>query len=419
MGIATARARRSLEVGAVLVALACGSGGESSGPIRVGVLHSLSGTMAISEKAVVDAVLMAVDEINREGGVLGRPLEAVVVDGRSDGEVFAREAERLIVEEKVDVVFGCWTSASRRSVRPILEEHDHLLFYPVQYEGLERSPNVVYTGETPNQQIVPALRWSLSNGSRRFFLVGSDYVFPHAANAIIREYLAQWRGEVVGEEYVALGSSDVEAVVKQIAEARPDVILNTINGDTNLAFYRALRAAGIGSEQIPTIGFSVAETELLALDPALLEGDYTVRSYFQSLESAANQRFVRAFQSRYGSDRVTSAPLEAAYLGVYLWSRAAEKAGATAPSSVRAAVRGMAILAPEGAVYVDANQHLWRFPAIGRVRGDGQIEVVWVSRAPVRPEPYPPQRSAEAWDRFLLGLYEGWGGRWVAPLGPR
>lgn len=416
MGIASARVRRSLAMTGVFLALACGAGGGSSGAIRVGVLHSLSGTMAISETAVVDAVLMAVDEINREGGVLGRPLEAVVVDGRSDADVFSAEAERLIVEEKVDVVFGCWTSASRRSVKPVFEEHDHLLFYPVQYEGLEQSPNIVYTGEVPNQQIVPAVRWSLANMGRRFFLVGSDYVFPHAANAIIREYLAQWRGEVVGEEYVALGDGDVEAVVRRIVETRPDVILNTINGDTNLAFYRTLRAAGIESEEIPTIAFSVAEAELQALDPALLEGDYTVWSYFQSFESAANQRFVRAFQSRYGSDRVTSAPLEAAYLGVYLWARAAEKAGATDPASVRAAVRGMTILAPEGALYVDANQHLWRFPAIGRVRGDGQIDVIWVARAPVRPEPYPPQRSPEAWDRFLLGLYEGWGGRWVAPV---
>jgi urea transport system substrate-binding protein len=339
----------------------------------------------------------------------------VIVDGRSEPAVFAQEAERLIVEEKVDVVFGCWTSASRRAARPVFEAHDHLLFYPVQYEGLEQSPNVVYTGEAPNQQIVPALRWSLSNFGSRVFLVGSDYVFPHAANAIIRGYLAQWRGRVVGEAYVPLGSDEVASAVAEIVEVQPDVILNTINGDTNLAFYRALRAAGIESEEIPTIAFSISESELRTLDPRALAGDYTVWSYYQSLPGAANQRFVRDFKARYGEDRVTSAPLEAAYLGVHLWARAAEQAGATDPRSVRAAVRGIAMLAPQGAVYVDANQHLWRLPAIGRVREDGQMDVVWRSRAPVRPEPYPPQRSREAWDRFLLDLYQGWGGSWVAP----
>src|SRR5262249_51211479 len=270
-------------------------------PIKVGVLHSRTGTMAISERPVIDATLLAIEEVNEKGGVLGRPIEAVIEDGQSDNATFAARAEKLITQDKVATVFGCWTSASRKTVLPVFEKHDHLLFYPVQYEGLEQSPNVVYTGAAPNQQIIPALKWCLTFlKKRKFFLVGSDYVFPRAANAILRDQARALGADIVGEEYLVLGSSDVGDIVRKIGAARPDAILNTINGDSNTAFFRALRAAGVTPDRIPTISFSISEEELSGLSTKDLIGDYAAWNYFQSVERPQNQAFVKRFQDRYG-----------------------------------------------------------------------------------------------------------------------
>ena len=385
-------------------------------PIRVGVLHSLSGTMSISETAVVDATLLAVEELNEQGGVLGRRVEAVVADGHSDWPTFAREAERLIVQEKVSVVFGCWTSASRKTVKPIFEKHGHLLFYPVQYEGLEQSKNIVYTGAAPNQQIIPAVKWCFDNLGKRFFLVGSDYVFPRTANAIIKDQLAALRGTVVGEAYILLGSSEVKEVVRQIVQARPEVILNTINGDTNVAFFRELRAAGITPEKAPTMSFSVAECELQILGVQNMVGDYACWNYFQSLDSEENRRFVQRFRRKYGPHRVTDDPMEAAYLGVHLWSQAVAEAGTDEVSRVRKAVANQTVRAPEGMVYTNAeNNHTWKTVRIGKIQADGQFAVVWSSEKPVRPVPYPVYRSASEWEKFLTELYENWGKQWANP----
>ncbi|MHC5033652.1 MAG: transporter substrate-binding protein, partial [Planctomycetota bacterium] len=274
-------------------------------PIKVGILHSRTGTMAVSERPVIDATLFAIEEINRQGGLLKRKIEAVVEDGASDPATFAQKAEKLITQDSVCTVFGCWTSASRKTVRPIFEKHDHLLFYPVQYEGLEQSPNIVYTGAAPNQQIIPAVRWSCTfQKKKRLFLVGSDYVFPHAANAIIGDQALDLGAEVVGEEYIPLGSADTEGIIEKIQAARPEAILNTINGDSNVAFFRALRAAGITPDSVPTISFSVSEEELAALNPREAEGDYAAWSYFQSIDGPRNREFVRAFRARFGPDRI-------------------------------------------------------------------------------------------------------------------
>jgi urea transport system substrate-binding protein len=385
-------------------------------PIRIGVLHSLTGTMAISEKSVVDAVTLAVEEINRSGGLLGRQIEMVVADGQSNNEIFAREAERLIATEKVDVVFGCWTSGSRKTVRPVFEKRDHLLFYPVQYEGLESSPNIVYMGAAPNQQIIPAVRWAVRTKGRRFFLVGSDYVFPRAANAIIRDHLGPWRGQVVGEEYVRLGERDMSGVIKAIVAAKPEVILNTLNGDSNVAFFDALRAAGITAAAVPTISFSIAENELQSLPREKMAGDYAAWNYFQSIDTAINQQFVQAFKARYGAGRATSDPLEAAYVGVHLWAAAVTSAGTTDVKKVRAAVADRSQRGPGGMVYVDPeNRHTWKTVRIGQIRPDGQFDIVWSSEYPIRPVPYPPQRTVQAWEAMLQQLYASWGNRWVRP----
>jgi urea transport system substrate-binding protein len=366
---------------------------------------------------VVDATLLAIEEINARGGLLNhRVLVPVVADGASDWPTFARETRRLIDQEKVQVIFGCWTSASRKTVRPVLEAADHLLFYPVQYEGLETSPNIFDTGAAPNQQIIPAVKWAHDKLGKRFFLVGSDYVFPRTANAIIRDQVRALRGEIVGEAYLPLGGTAAGPVIEQILAARPDVILNTINGDSNVAFFAALRAAGITTAKIPTISFSISENELIAMDRPAMAGDYAAWNYFQSLPGEENQQFIKRFRARFGATRVISDPMEAAYFGVNLWAQAVVEAGDPSPRATRVALRDQSLNAPEGVVLTDPDtQHTWRNVRIGQIRADGQFDIVWDSGKPVRPVPYPIYRSPQQWNDFLNALYQGWGGRWSAP----
>ena len=393
-------------------------GPPSGEPIKVGVLHSLSGTMANSETAVVDATLFAIDEINQAGGLLGRPVKAVVVNGRSDWPTFAREAERLIAEEKVATVFGCWTSASRKTVMPIFEEHEHLLIYPLQYEGLETSPNIIYMGAAPNQQIIPAIEWAVKERKKkRFFLVGSDYVFPRAANEVISDRLKTLGAEVVGEEYLPFESEKVQTIVDAIARVKPDMILNTINGDANTAFFRALRAAGIKPRTTPTLSFSVGEQELRSLRLSDIEGDYAAWTYFQSIETPENEAFVRRFHDRYPQRRITD-PMEAAYVGVTLWAQAVVDAESLDPKKIRRALLNQRLNAPDGPVRIDPDtQHCFKTPRIGQIQADGQFKIVWTAPEPVRPDPYPGPRKAAAWKAFLHDLYTDWGNRWAAPEG--
>jgi urea transport system substrate-binding protein len=385
-------------------------------PIRIGVLHSMTGTMAISERSLVDAAQLAVEEINAAGGVMGRRLEMVVADGQSDPDVFAAEAERLIVEERVSAIFGSWTSTSRKAVKDVVERHDSLLFYPLQYEGLEASEHVVYLGAAPNQQIIPAARWSMANLGQRFYLVGSDYLFPRAANAIIREQLSRWPAEIVGEDYLLLGSEDVDPVIQSIAAARPDVVLNTLNGDSNVAFFDRLLAAGLTADVVPVMSFSISEEELRQLPADWTTGHYAAWSYFQSVTGGGNEQFIQAFRRRFGNDRVTSDPIESTYVAVHLFAEAATAANAATPPEVREQVRERSIEGPGGFVHIDGgNQHTWKTVRIGRVRADGQFDVVWTSGHPIAPTPYPALRSVDAWHAFLQEMQAGWGGRWENP----
>ena len=381
--------------------------------IKVGILHSLTGTMAISEKSVVDSTLMAIEEINQQGGVLGRKIEPVVVDGRSDESAFAEEAERLIVEEGVSVVFGCWTSASRKAVKPVFEKYDNLLFYPVQYEGLEESANIIYTGASPNQQIIPAVKWCFDNFGSRFFLVGSDYIFPRIANEIIKDVLTIIGGDIAGEEYIPVGSDDVSGMIKKIIETKPAVILNTINGDSNIHFFRELRDAGISSDKIPTMSLSIAEDELRIIGAEQIMGDYVSWNYFQCLETDENKQFVKRFKERYGSHRVVDDPMEAGYFGVYLWAQAVKEAGTPEANKVLMFTGDQSYNAPGGMVCVNPeNNHVWKTVRIGKVRRDGQFNIVWSSEKPIRPAAYPPYRSKSQWDKLIQDLYDGWGGKW-------
>ena len=373
-------------------------------PIRIGVLHSLSGTMALSEQPLVDAVRLAVEEINAAGGLLGRPVEMVVADGRSDDAVFAAEAERLIESEQVSALFACWTSACRKAVKPVVEKHRHLMFYPLQYEGLEQSPAIYYTGSAPNQQIIPGTRWALDTLGRRVYLLGSDYIFPRTANLIIRDLVKANYGTVLAERYRPLGDADFDAVIAEIRALKPDVVLNTINGDSNTHFFRALHEAGLGA--VPVVSFSVAEEGLKAMGSEFFHPNhYAVWSYFQSLPGEANQRFVAAFQQRYGTDRVTSDPLEAAYVGVRLWAQAVREAGTADPTLVNRALLQQSTAAPSGIAAVDRDtRHLWKQAHIGKARADGQFELVWRSGELLRPAPFPDYRSRFEWQRLAAEL---------------
>ena len=375
-------------------------------PIRIGVLHSLSGTMAVNERPLVDAVRLAVEEINAAGGLLGRPVEMVVADGRSDDDVFAAEAERLIASDQVSALFACWTSACRKAVKPVVEKHRHLMFYPLQYEGLEQSPAIFYTGSTPNQQIIPGTRWALDTLGKRVYLLGSDYLFPHAANFIIRDLVKANHGAVLAERYRPLGDADFGVAIAEIRALKPDVVLNTINGDSNTHFFRALHEAGLGT--VPVVSFSVAEVGLIAIGPqAFHPKHYAVWSYFQSVPGEANRNFVRAFQKRYGAERVTSDPIEATYVGVRLWAQAVRDAGTEEPEQVKRALSNQTTASPSGIAAIDrGTHHLWKQARIGKARADGQFDLVWNSEDALRPDPFPDYRSQSEWQRLVAEQFE-------------
>lgn len=382
-------------------------------PIKVGILHSLTGTMAISESPVVDATLMAIEEINQKGGINGRLIEPITVDGQSNWPNFALQAENLITENRVDAIFGCWTSACRKSVKPIIEKHDSIFIYPLQYEGLEQSPNILYTGSAPNQQIIPAIKWAYENIGKRFFLIGSDYIFPRTANAIINDQIRTLKGEIVGEEYIPLGDQDVKQVVEKIIKSQPDMIINTINGDTNTAFFKELHKIEQGNKQIPVLSFSISESEIPNIGVDNLIGNYASWNYFQSIPSVENRKFVNNFKKKYGADRPTSDPMEAAYFGVYLWAQAVESAGSSSPQAVLNALKTQSFNAPEGVVSVDSQtMHTWKIVRIGRINSKGQFDIVWSSETPLRPVPYPPSRTINEWNKFLNDFYTLWGKNW-------
>ncbi len=354
---------------------------------RVGILHSLMGTMAASERPLVDAALLAIEEVNAAGGLLGKQVEAVVADGRSEPAAFAREAGRLTGAEGITNLFGCWTSSARKVVRREVEAAGALLWYPVQYEGLEESGNVFYAGATINQQVEPALDWALTELGRRFFLVGSDYVYPRTANRLAGAIVRSHGGTVSGEALVPLGSVDFSDVVRSLEEAGPLVVFSTINGDSNVAFYRQLSAAGLAPSAYPVIAMSVAETELLSIGkPA--HGHLACWGYFQGLATEANRKFIAAYRARFGHGRSTSDPIATAHTQVHLWAAAVRKAGSFEPAAVAEAAPGCRLASPLGDVCIRPNHHVTRSAMVGRVGHDGHLEIVWASAAPFEPLPW-------------------------------
>nr|WP_241266249.1 transporter substrate-binding protein [Streptomyces boncukensis] len=393
-------------------------------PLKVGVLHSHTGRLAGTEKPLNDAALMAIEEINTQGGLLGRELVPVLADGQSTGKGFARAAERLLSREEVQIIFGGYASAARRSMIPVIERNNGLLFYPAVYEGGETSHRVVYTGATPNQYITPAVQWFLDNGARRFFLVGSDYIYPRVSLALVHSQLTAAGGKVVGEDYLPPDTDQVSRTVRRIVLAKPDLIVSALAGATNAPFFTRLREAGAdsGRQRVPALNLVADEWELRSQTArskagAYVAGDYVAANYFEELPDAANARFVREFKRRSGAPHVSDT-VAAAYAGVHLWAHAVRSAGSVEPRAVLRAVRGASVRAPGGTVYADrGNRHLWKRARLGRIQLDGKIEQVWSSEAVIRPSPYSPYRSKEEWDRLVSHLYQGWGKRWTRPPG--
>ncbi|MCM3715354.1 urea ABC transporter substrate-binding protein [Halalkalibacter oceani] len=362
---------------------------DESEQIAVGILHSLSGTMAMSETSVRDAELLAIEEINEAGGVLGKEIVPIIEDGASEPNIFSERATKLLQQDGVDVIFGGWTSASRKAMLPVVEDNNGLLFYPVQYEGMEASPNIFYAGAAPNQQIVPAVDWLLENEGTEFFLLGSDYVFPRLANQIIKAQLEENGATLVDEQYTPLGHTDYNTIISRIRESQPQVIFNTLNGDSNVAFFKQLSDAGITADDVTILSVSVAEEEIRGIGADVLEGHYASWNYYQTTDTPENETFVAKYKEAYGEDRVTGDPIEAGYFMVHLWAQAVEAAGTTDVDAVREAAAGIEFNAPGGPVVVDGdNQHVYKTVRIGQIGADGQFTEVWNSGEPVKPDPY-------------------------------
>ena len=400
---------KSIAAGAVVTAVSLipGQYALAADTIKVGILHSLSGTMAISETVLKDVTLMAIDEINAKGGVMGKKLEPVVVDPASNWPLFAEKARQLLSQDKVAVVFGCWTSVSRKSVLPVFEELNGLLFYPVQYEGEELSKNVFYTGAAPNQQAIPAVEYLLSKeggGAKRFVLLGTDYVYPRTTNKILRAFLHSKgiQDKDIDEKYTPFGHADYQTIVadiKKFAAGGKTAVVSTINGDSNVPFYKELGNAGLKATDVPVVAFSVGEEELRGVDTKPLVGHLAAWNYFMSMKNPANDAWKKQWAAYAkakklpGADKpLTNDPMEAAWIGIHMWKQAVEKAKTTEVDKVIAAMAGQTFTAPSGITStMDAkNHHLHKSVFIGEVKADGQFNVVWKTKGPVKAQPWSP-----------------------------
>ncbi len=361
--------------------------------VTVGILHSVTGTMAISETGSVQAEKLAIKQINAMGGVLGRQIKYIQEDGASDWPTFAEKSKKLLVNDKVAAVFGCWTSASRKAVLPVFEQYNGMLYYPTFYEGLEESPNVIYTGQEATQQILAGIDWVVKEkGAKTFYLLGSDYIWPRTSNKIARKHIEKKGLKVVGEEYYPLGHTQFNSVINKIKLKKPDVIYAIVVGGSNVAFYKQLKAAGIDlkSGKYTLLTISVTEDEILGIGGENIEGAYASMKYFQSLDNPNNAAFVEAFKKEYGKDIVIGDVTQAAYLGPWLWKAAVEKAGSFDVDKIREASPGIELnTAPEGYVKIHKNHHLWSKTRIGLAQKDGQYKVVYETKELMEPDPFP------------------------------
>jgi len=357
--------------------------------VKVGILHSLTGTIAIAEKSVVDAEMLAIEEINKAGGVMGQMIEPVIEDGASDWPTFAEKARKLIVRDKVAAVMGCYTSASRKAVLPVFEKDKGLLYYPTYYEGLEISPNIMYTAQEATQSVIAAMEWLYKNKGKSFYMIGSDYIWPRTTIKIAKATLTRLGGKLVGEGYYPLGHIEFSSEINKIRASKPDCVLNCVVGGSNVAFFKQLTAAGITGKNQTVLSLAVSEEEVSGIGADNTEGTLSCMGYFQSLKNAANEKFVKAFKAKYGANRVVGDTLECGYIAVYLWKMAAEKAKSFDVEKVVAASSDLAMDAPEGKVkFHKSNHHLWKHARIGTFRRDGQVDMIYESPL-IEPNPFP------------------------------
>lgn len=360
--------------------------------VYVGQLHSATGTMAISETGSIQAERLAIEQINKQGGVLGRQIKIIQEDGASDWPTFAEKARKLSEKDKVAAIFGCWTSASRKAVLPIIERNNALLYYPTFYEGLEQSKNVIYTGQEATQQVIEALNWlAKEKKAKTFYLIGSDYIWPRTTMKIARTHIEKvLKGKVVGEEYYPLGHTQFGSLINKTKLKKPDAIVAAVVGGSNVSFYKQMKAAGVTSDKQTLLTFSVTEDELLGIGGENMAGFYSSMKYFQSLNNANNTAFVKAFKGKYGPKAVIGDVTQAAYLGPWLWKAAVEKAGSFDVAKVAAASPGIELkTAPEGYVKIDKNHHLWSKSRIAKALPNGQFKVVYESKSLIKPDPFP------------------------------
>jgi urea transport system substrate-binding protein len=356
--------------------------------IKVGILHSLTGTIAIAEASVVDAEKLAIEEINAAGGVMGKKLEVVVEDGASDWPTFAEKARKLLEKDQVAAIFGCYTSASRKAVLPVMERYKGLLYYPTYYEGLERSDNIMYTAQEGTQSAIASLDWLYKNKGKSFYLIGSDYIWPRTMNKLANLHLKKIGATVVGESYYPLGSIEFASEINKIKAAKPDVIWSTVVGGSNVAFYKQMNAAGITGKTQALCAMAVSEEEASGVGPENLVGFMSCMGYFQSVKNPANEKFVKAFKAKYGAKRVVGDTMACGYTSVYLWKMAVEKAKSIEVPAVVAASSELAMDAPEGKIHFHKdNHHLWKHARIGTFRADGQIDMIYESPL-IEPNPF-------------------------------
>ncbi len=393
-------------------------------PIRVGILHSLTGSLAVSEAPMADASMLAVEELNARGGLLGRQVMPIKVDGKSEvtpRSAFERGAEQLLTKDNVVAVFGGFGSASRKGIQPYFEANNRLLFYPAQYEGLEVSQHLIYTGATPNQLAIPSIRWAIEElKAKRFFFVGTDGLRARAMNAIAEDTLVELGADVVGSEYALVGESQFVHVVKKIKRAKPHIIINDLVGDSSASFFRDLADAGITSEQIPVLSFTLGENELAQLGSLSLAGHYLARTRFPATSPDAEAQLALRFRKLYGDDRVVSELMESAYYGVLLWAEAVKRAGTTDLPQVRSALLEKDFDLNGVRLRLDpSTQHAYKLFQLARINQNNTVKVIKTSDKPIRPSPFPPPRTPTEWKNFNEGLYHKWGDNWSNPQKPQ
>lgn len=384
-------------------------------PINVGILFPTTGTLAGSGQPVANATLLAIDEINQAGGVRGRKIKPFIYSSTNlqQNETFVNE---MILDKKVAVIFGCWTSSCRKTIKSTIEKNNNLLIYPTQYEGIEESPNIIYLGSLPNQQLVPAVSWSIQRGARKFYIVGSDYIYPRVANEILAQEIRNQGGEVLNTQYLPLGSTDASKVVADIVEKNPQVIFNTINGDTNVAFFQELNTQTRNRSRPQVISTSMVETDINKIGKQNMIGDLFSWTYYMGLQNAPNQKFLQAYKSKYGNiDNLNEAAVNS-YAGVYLWKQAAERLNNIAPTYVGSMMLRTSIGSPGGIIYIDPITHnAWRSIMLTQINKNAQYQTVWASSQPVQPIVYPEFKTRAEWNLFEYNLFVQWSNSWANP----